>query len=93
MDGELIQRTIDDLREHLKYVENSLEILEGMPYGDRRNKRGRKSMGAAERLEVSERMRKYWGWQAKRHILKRIRSTMLTVRLSANPSHLPRCGW
>ena len=60
MDGELIQRTIDDLREHLKYVENSLEILEGMPYGDRRNKRGRKSMGAAERLEVSERMRKYW---------------------------------
>ena len=59
MEGKQIQRTIDDLREHIKYIEQTIAILQRMPYATQ-SKRGRKSMGAAERLEVSERMRNYW---------------------------------
>jgi hypothetical protein len=59
MDGKLIQQTIDDLREHLKYVEQALVVLERTPQRAR-GKRGRKSMSKEERLEVSKRMRSYW---------------------------------
>ena len=51
-------------RERLEHVITSLEALQqgsaaGLPPQKKTN-RGRKSMGAKERREVSERMRKYW---------------------------------
>jgi hypothetical protein len=64
-DGKLIQRNIDDLREHVKYIEQTIAILEHMPKPIK-STRGRRSMGAAERREVSERMRKYWAKRQQR---------------------------
>ena len=51
-------------RERLEHVITSLETLQrstsaGLPPQKQTN-RGRKSMGAEERREVSERIRKYW---------------------------------
>ena len=61
-----LRRALGELyaqRERLLTAIAKLEALadsnrEGGPA--RRSNRGRKSMGAAERREVSERMRKYW---------------------------------
>jgi hypothetical protein len=63
-----LQKTIQDLyseKEKLERVIASLEELQraasANPLIPGRNKRrGRKSMGAQERREVSERMKKYW---------------------------------
>jgi hypothetical protein len=63
-----LKKTIQDFyaeKEKLERVIASLEELqraaEANPALPGRNKRrGRKSMGAQERLEVSERMKKYW---------------------------------
>jgi len=56
---EIIADTLALLRNRLKIVEETISALEKhLPSA--RSTRGRKSMGAAERLEVSERMRKYW---------------------------------
>jgi hypothetical protein len=64
-----LTKTIQDLyaeKEKLERVIASLEELQRaasahpiLP-GHGRSRRGRKSMGAQERLEVSERMKKYW---------------------------------
>ncbi len=56
-------------RERLEQVIKSLEALHqgsagGLPPQNKTN-RGRKSMGAKERREVSERMRKYWAARRK----------------------------
>ena len=66
MDHEQYRQLIDDLRGWLRRIEETISILEHMPYADRRSKRGRKGMGAAERLEVSERMRNYWAKRRQR---------------------------
>jgi hypothetical protein len=64
-----LDKVIQDLyaeRERLNRVIASLEELQRAPGVDVpsaaavRKRRGRKSMDAAERLEVSERMKKYW---------------------------------
>ena len=57
-------------RERLEHVITSLEALQqgsaaGLPPQKKTN-RGRKSMGAKERREVSERMRKYWAARRKK---------------------------
>ena len=62
-------------RKHLEYVITSLEALQqdsaaGLPPLKKTN-RGRKSMGAEERREVSERMRKYWAAHHKQKRLAR----------------------
>jgi len=60
------QKTIQELRqekEKLDRVIASLEALQsssGNTTAPRRSGRGRKFMGATERQEVSERMRRYW---------------------------------
>ena len=58
-------------RERLEHVITSLEALQqgsaaGLPPLKKTN-RGRKSMGAKERREVSERMRKYWAARRKKN--------------------------
>jgi ethanolamine ammonia-lyase large subunit len=60
-------------RERLEHVITSLEALQqgsaaGLPFQKRTN-RGRKSMSAEERREVSERMRKYWAARRKKKTL------------------------
>jgi len=58
-------------RDRLNRVIASLEELHRAPGVDAqsgpavRKRRGRKSMDAAERLEVSERMKKYWSGRRK----------------------------
>lgn len=49
---------IEGLQERLAIVNQTIDTLE--KFRDGRQKRGRKSMGAAERLLVSERIRRYW---------------------------------
>jgi hypothetical protein len=52
---------IRDLQDELKRVEAAIAALEAVPYGaERQSRRGRKSMGEAERHEVSARMKAYW---------------------------------
>jgi hypothetical protein len=51
--------TLALLRERLRLVEEAIAALEGHR-PKVRSTRGRKGMGAEERLEVSARMRKYW---------------------------------
>jgi len=63
-----LTKTIQDLyaeKEKLERVIASLEDLQRTAQAspaapDRSKRRGRKSMGAEERQEVSERMKKYW---------------------------------
>ena len=56
--------------ERLEYVITSLEALQqgsaAGPPPHKRTNRGRKSMGAKERREVSERMRKHWAARRKK---------------------------
>lgn len=72
MDLHKAIKELHDEKARLDRVIASLEELEkslatNAPLGPRR--RGRKSMGARERQEVSERMKKYWAGQrhAKAH--------------------------
>lgn len=51
-------QTIRELRAHRNMLAHVIEDLEGLNLGKAR--RGRKSMGHEERLQVAERMRKYW---------------------------------
>ena len=71
-----LRKVLKDLyiqRERLEHVITSLEALQqdsavGLPPQKKTN-RGRKSMGADERREVSERMRKYWAARRKKKTL------------------------
>ncbi len=71
-----LRKVLKDLytqRERLEHVITSLEALQqdsavGLPPQKKTN-RGRKSMGADERREVSERMRKYWTARRKKKTL------------------------
>jgi len=65
-----LNKTVTDLRaerDKLEAVIKELEALNGIRQdGVRiRSPRGRKSMGEAERREVSERMKKYWAKRRK----------------------------
>jgi len=68
-----LRKVLKDLytqRERLEHVITSLEALQqgstaGLPT-EKKSNRGRKSMGAEERREVSERMRKYWAARRKK---------------------------
>jgi hypothetical protein len=61
-----IGATIESLRRELDAVKASIASLERLALASseritaKRSTRGRKSMGVAEREEVSARMRKYW---------------------------------
>ena len=71
-----LTKTIQDLyaeKERLERVIASLEELQRtaaanpVPAPGRSKRRGRKSMGADERQEVSERMKKYWASRRGKH--------------------------
>ncbi len=69
-----LQNTIQNLyaeKERLERVITSLEeLLGGAPTVETRlrvSKRGRKSMSASERLEVSARMKNYWDRRRREH--------------------------
>jgi hypothetical protein len=60
-----VHKLIAKLNAELKALNRVIGCLEQLPGGNpgimaTRKHRGRKSMGAEERREVSERMRKYW---------------------------------
>ena len=57
--SNIVADTLELLRDRLKLVEETIAALERhLPAA--RSKRGRKSIGEAERLQISERMLKYW---------------------------------
>jgi hypothetical protein len=71
-----LDKTVENLRAERIRLDEAIAALEalqaGVPINDgkgRRKRRGRKSMGSAERDEVSRRMKKYWAGQRqkKRH--------------------------
>jgi hypothetical protein len=51
---EKLERVIASLEELEQTAESAAQYLKGW------NRRGRKSMGASERADVSKRMREYW---------------------------------
>jgi hypothetical protein len=57
-------RSLHAEKEKLERVIAALEELQQhsrpLPFGSSSKRRGRKSMGAGERKEVSQRMKKYW---------------------------------
>jgi hypothetical protein len=63
-----LNKTLQDLYAEKERVERAIASLESLhkadrkeaPAVDRPGRRGRHAMGARERLEVSERMRRYW---------------------------------
>jgi hypothetical protein len=61
-----LSRTIAELVEHKGKLDRSIAALEELASGRAgqpaltRNRRGRKSMGAEEREQVSARMKEYW---------------------------------
>ncbi|MEZ5355104.1 MAG: hypothetical protein R2762_20910 [Bryobacteraceae bacterium] len=59
-----LQKTINELMEEKRRIEQAIDCLEavfaGRPAGAQR---GRKGMNEEERLQVSERMRRYWAEQ------------------------------
>jgi hypothetical protein len=58
---------IRHLRAELKRVTQAIETLEALEAGKPPTRRGRKSMPAAERLEVSARLKRYWAkWRRER---------------------------
>ena len=61
MDKDSIESILAGLRARLKRVEEAITKLESMDASTPiRSRRGRKSMGAEERQEVSKRIRQYW---------------------------------
>jgi len=70
IDLSKILKDLYQQRERLEHVITSLEAFQedagaGLNTKKKTN-RGRKSMGADERLEVSERMRRYWASRRKK---------------------------
>jgi len=73
-----IQNTIDYLREQKAKVEVVIAALEELQHASnsgntprlRGSRRGRTSMGAQERQQVSERMRRYWANRRQQKITK-----------------------
>lgn len=59
-----LETAIQELRRRKELVERAIAQLEGLLQRTEeehpRSRRGRKSMGEAERLEVSSRMKTYW---------------------------------
>jgi hypothetical protein len=64
----IVKDTIKQLKQRLAQVEATLAVLEDELLQSRRKRstRGRKSMGAEERLEVSARIKRYWRERQKR---------------------------
>jgi hypothetical protein len=66
-----IEKALKELRRDLERITRTITIMEGLSGRPPRSgaQRGRKSMGADERMEVSERMKRYWASQrAKRAV-------------------------
>jgi hypothetical protein len=58
-----LRAILDELYLEQERIERTIAALEELASSESpqvHDRRGRKSMGAAERLEVSERMKKYW---------------------------------
>ncbi|PWT97287.1 MAG: hypothetical protein C5B51_31645 [Terriglobia bacterium] len=58
-----IDKLIQELNAEIEKIRRTITCLEGLrsaPRPPAANRRGRKSMDAAERQLVSERMKKYW---------------------------------
>ena len=59
-----LDKALEQLRSRKELVDCAIAQLEGLLHPDgtngRQNRRGRKSMGEAERRQVSSRMRSYW---------------------------------
>jgi hypothetical protein len=68
-----VEKLIRDLNTQKEKLVQAIALLEELavyrqgasPYVERTERRGRKSMGADERHEVSQRMKKYWATRRK----------------------------
>lgn len=63
-----IQALIRDLQAEKQRIERTIAAMESLTSsenGHHKSKRGRKSMGQAERQQVSERMMRYWAGRRK----------------------------
>ena len=67
--GMDLQKTIDFLRGEIRRLERVVasleEIRDGVTAAAVEKRRGRKTMSLEERLEASERMRRYWAGRRK----------------------------
>lgn len=77
-----LNKLLADLRQELARKEAAIAALEALhdperaaPSPTRRENRGRKSMGAAEREEVSARMKRYWAARRQDTLKKAARNT------------------
>jgi hypothetical protein len=65
-----LEKVLQELRSRKELIERAIAQMEGLLYeadGDApHSRRGRKSMGEAERLQVSARMKSYWETRRKR---------------------------
>ena len=59
-----LQAVIQDLKEERQRLAQALAAMESLTQ-DGHHRRGRKSMGAAERQQVSARMKRYWASRRK----------------------------
>jgi hypothetical protein len=59
-----LEKALEQLKSRKELVDHAIAQLEGLlpgaGAGGPRNRRGRKSMGEAERRQVSSRMKSYW---------------------------------
>jgi hypothetical protein len=64
-----VDKLIAELNAEIERIKGAIACLEKLRSGSSAstngNRRGRKSMGAQERQQVSERMRKYWASRKK----------------------------
>ena len=62
-----LEQTLESLRRELELLTSTINQLEELQrrYASSSSRRGRQSMGAEERLQVSYRMKRYWA--SRRH--------------------------
>ena len=77
LEGMTIGEALTKLRERVATIDHILPLLISLdgpgPFGSlSASRRGRKSMGAAERVVVSERMTRYWAGRRERQATAKI---------------------
>jgi hypothetical protein len=60
-----IHAMIRDLQDEKHRLDQTIAAMESLASGSNSHRRGRKSMGQAERHQVSLRMKKYWAQRRK----------------------------
>jgi hypothetical protein len=80
-----LEPTIRALRFELEKVATTIRKLEELQqeYGSSPSRRGRQSMGARERQEVSKRMKRYWAGRRQKQKQQQSEEAVPQVRVAA----------